>query len=63
MTTALVWSPPAIADIDRLHGFLKVKNPAAARRAVSAIREGVKMLAQHPDAGRPMEDMPAEFRE
>jgi plasmid stabilization system protein ParE len=33
------------------------------RRAVRAIRKGVKALGAHPEAGRPIEDLPAEFRE
>lgn len=50
-------------DIARLHGFLAPKNPDAARRAVRAIRRGVKALASHPEIGRPIDEMPPEFRE
>ena len=39
----------------------KIRN--AARRAVTAIREGVRLLERHPEAGRPVEDMEPEFRE
>ncbi len=35
----------------------------AAKRAVKAIRQGIGMLAQQPGIGRPIEDMPDEFRE
>lgn len=35
----------------------------AARRAVRTIRQGVKALAAHPEIGRPIEEMPPEFRE
>lgn len=28
-----------------------------------AIRHGVKLLATHPEIGRPVEEMPSEFRE
>ena len=59
----LIWSPAALQDIVRLHTFLTSKNPDAARRAVSAIRQGVKLLGVHPEVGRPMQDMPPEFRE
>jgi plasmid stabilization system protein ParE len=59
----LIWTPPALADVARLHSFLASKNPDAASRAVKAIRQGVKILAQHPEIGRPIEDLPAEFRE
>ena len=47
----------------RLHGFLAPKNRGAARRAVRAIRQGVKALARHPGIGRPVEEMAPEFRE
>ncbi len=59
----LIWSPAALRDIARLHGFLASKNIAAARRAVDAIRQGAKLLGRHPEAGRPVEELPAEFRE
>ncbi|MGQ0664229.1 MAG: type II toxin-antitoxin system RelE/ParE family toxin [Pseudomonadota bacterium] len=32
-------------------------------RAIRAIRQGVKGLATHPEVGRPVEEMPPEFRE
>lgn len=59
----LIWSPPALRDVDRLHRFLAAKNPPAAQRAIKAIRRGVRLLADHPQAGRPAFDMPLEFRE
>ena len=59
----LVWSQRALRDLARLHTFLKQKNPDAATRAVKAIRQGVRLLAAHPQVGRPAEDMPPEFRE
>ena len=59
----LVWTPPALRDIQRMRAFLAPRNPDAARRAVRAIRQGVKALAAHPEAGRPVDDLPPEFRE
>ncbi len=59
----LIWSPPALRDVARLHAFLKPKNPTAASRAVKAIRQGVRLLAAHPQDGRPARDMDPEFRE
>lgn len=58
----LIWSPEALADVQRLHRYLAPKDPDAARRAVRAIRDGVSILSRHPRAGRPIEDMEAEFR-
>lgn len=59
----LIWSPPALRDVQRLYRFLAEKSPAAAQRAVKAIREGVKVLAHQPGVGRPVDDMEPEFRE
>ena len=59
----LIWSPPALLDVQRLYRFLAERNKEAAQRAVKAIRAGVKILAAHPEAGRPAESMEPEYRE
>lgn len=59
----LIWSQPALLDVQRLYRFLAPKNLDAAKRAVKAIRQGVTVLRQQPGIGRPIEDMPEEFRE
>jgi len=59
----LIWTPPALADVQRLYRFLVPKDEVAARRAIKAIRAGVKILAHQPEVGRPVEDMGPEFRE
>jgi plasmid stabilization system protein ParE len=57
------WSQPALLDVARLHDFLAPKSRDAAKRAVKAIRQGMKGLGKHPQIGRPVEEMPPEFRE
>ena len=59
----LVWTPRALADLDRLHRFLAGRDRDAARRAVRVIREGMRLIEAHPEAGRPAEGMDPEFRE
>jgi len=59
----LIWTPSALLDVQRLYRFLVVKNPDAARRAVKAIRQGVKVLEQQPKVGRPVEEMDNEYRD
>ena len=59
----LIWSPSALLDVQRLYRFLAPKNLDAAKRAVAAIRQGVKVLEQQPGVGRPVDDMDDEFRE
>ncbi|MEX3556359.1 MAG: type II toxin-antitoxin system RelE/ParE family toxin [Burkholderia gladioli] len=59
----VIWTPPALNDVQRLYRFLAPKDANAARRAVQAIRAGVKVLAHQPCVGRPVDDMAPEFRE
>lgn len=57
------WSQRALLDLQRLYGFLSPQSEGAAQRAIATIRQGVKVLAAHPEIGRPVEEMPPEFRE
>jgi len=59
----LKWSQNAQRDVIRLHDFLFPKSRDAAKRAIKSIRKGVKILARHPEIGRPVDEMPPEFRE
>ncbi|HEX4583077.1 MAG TPA: type II toxin-antitoxin system RelE/ParE family toxin [Acidobacteriaceae bacterium] len=59
----LRWSEAALRDVVRLHRFLTGKSPAAAKRAIGTIRAGVKLLAVHPEIGKPVEEMTPDFRE
>lgn len=59
----LIWSPAALADVQRVYRFLANKNLLAATEAVKAIRTSINILAQHPEIGRPTEEMQPEYRE
>ena len=59
----LIWSEPALVNVQRLYRFLAEKNLAAAKRAVKAIRDGVKIMAQHPQVGRVVDEMDEVFRD
>jgi plasmid stabilization system protein ParE len=59
----LIWSPDALADVQRIYRFLAEKNGLAAREAVKAIRQSVNILEQHPEVGRPIVEMEPEYRE
>jgi plasmid stabilization system protein ParE len=59
----LIWSPQALLDVQRLYQFLAPKNQDAAKRAVTAIRQSVKVLSLQPGMGRPVEGMDNEFRD
>jgi len=43
--------------------FLAAQSRDAAQRAIGVIRLGVKLLGKHPEMGRPVEELPTEFRE
>jgi plasmid stabilization system protein ParE len=57
------FAPAALRDLERLREFLRPKNPAAAKRAALAISKAVQVLGQHPQIGRPADDMEPEYRE
>ena len=59
----LIWTPGALRGVDRLHKFLAAKSPEAARRAVAAIRAGMKTVVLQAGVGRPIEGMDPEFRD
>lgn len=57
------WSEKASLDRIRFYQFLAPKNREAALRAQHTIRRAIKILATHPEAGRPIEGLPLVFRE
>lgn len=59
----LIWSPPALRDVQRLYRFLAEQNIDAAKRAVKTIRDNVRIIAHQPHVGRPAEEMEPEYRE
>jgi plasmid stabilization system protein ParE len=50
------WLPEALADVERLHKFIKPHNPEAASRAALVIRAGGDRLQTSPQLGRPIGD-------
>jgi plasmid stabilization system protein ParE len=59
----VLWTPRALADVQRLHRFLAARNADAARRAVATLRSSVRILTEQPAVGRPVDGMDPEFRE
>lgn len=59
----LIWTPQALQGVQHCYRFLALKNAEAASRAVRAIREGMRIVAEHPGAGRPADKMDPAFRE
>ena len=59
----LIWSPRALADLQRLHRFLVLKSRRSADSAVSTIQRSVWLLREFPASGRPVEGRDPERRE
>ena len=57
MPGEIVWLPEAAKDVARLREFIQEKNPQAAQRAAGRIKEATQVLADNPEAGRPVEEM------
>ena len=60
---SLIWTPRALADLDRLHRFPAERDKNAARRAIRAVREGMRVIEPHPEAGRAVDGMEPTFRD
>jgi plasmid stabilization system protein ParE len=59
----ITYSSKALADVKRLRSFVEGKNPRAARAASEAIVEALNLLAQFPEAGRPVLSDPPGLRD
>lgn len=57
------FAPLALQDLERLREFLRPKNPDVAKRAAAAIKKAVQVLGQHPQIGRPADNLEPEYRE
>lgn len=58
----IIVTPGAARGLERCRQFLAEKNPLAARRAATAIKQQLLVLSKQPEIGRPDPDMP-ELRE
>ncbi|MDP3294746.1 MAG: type II toxin-antitoxin system RelE/ParE family toxin [Nevskia sp.] len=47
----IVWTEPALNDLDAIADTIALDNPDAARRMVQRIFQHVAQLADHPDSG------------
>jgi plasmid stabilization system protein ParE len=52
----IVFSPDAVADVERLRTFLDQVNPEAARRAMAVILNAIERLREFPELGMPTGD-------
>ncbi|HVV97693.1 MAG TPA: type II toxin-antitoxin system RelE/ParE family toxin [Rhodanobacteraceae bacterium] len=60
----IIWSEPALADLDAIADYIALENPAAASELVKRIFDHVGQLADHPRSGsRPTELGKSRYRQ
>ena len=60
----IVWTEPALADLDASADYIALENPVAAAELVKRIFGHVEQLADHPDSGsRPPELKRSRYRQ
>ncbi len=47
----VIWTEPALNDLDAIADYIALDDPQAARRLVQAVFRHVGMLAEHPQSG------------
>ncbi|NOT87449.1 MAG: type II toxin-antitoxin system RelE/ParE family toxin [Lysobacter sp.] len=60
----IVWSDPALSDLDAIADYIALEDPAAASVIVRRVIEHVGQLAEHPESGsRPQELKRSRYRQ
>lgn len=60
----LIWTEPALADLDAIADYIALDDPAAASRLVQRVFGHVGQLATHPESGsRPPELRQSRYRQ
>jgi toxin ParE1/3/4 len=60
----IVWSDPALSDLDAVADYIALQNPIAASELVKRIINHVGQLADHPESGsRPQELKRSRYRQ
>lgn len=60
----IVWSEPALSDLDAIADYIALESPVAASELVKRIFSHVEQLADHPESGsRPQELRRSRYRQ
>lgn len=54
----IVWSEPALADLDAVADYIALENPVAASELVKRIFSHVEQLTDHPNSGSRPKELP-----
>lgn len=53
----LIWTEPALSDLDAIADFIALERPAAASALVQRIFSHVEQLAAHPESGSRLQEL------
>ncbi len=56
VTFKVVWTEPAVCDLEKIDRYLRRRNPAAADKTGEAILNNAGLLARHPQLGAVWEE-------
>jgi toxin ParE1/3/4 len=60
----IIWTEPAISELDEIADYIALDNPQAARELVQRVFDHVAQLADHPESGsRPPELRGSRYRQ
>ena len=60
----IVWTEPALNDLDAIADYIALENPAAAAELVRRVFEHIEQLEDHPESGsRPAELKKSRYRQ
>ncbi len=48
----IIWTTPALSDLDEVAEYIALDKPAAARRLVQRVFSGIERLREFPESGR-----------
>ncbi len=54
----LIWTEPALADLEAMADYIALDNPTAARRLVGTVFESVERLEQFPNSSKRPPELP-----
>jgi len=60
----LIWTEPALSDLDAMADYIALENPEAARGLVQRVFQHIEQLAEYPESGsRPRELRGSRYRQ
>ena len=60
----LIWTEPALSDLEAAADYIALENPAAACRLIERVFETVKRLERFPNSGKHPRELPrSSYRE